>query len=285
MEKSTLKSTRRTLHRHGCLPFICFAIASVFLYLQFLYLPLRLFEPSQSQIALNEHRLKIFESGLQKCAQDRTQPFQYDVPPSPQRANPRWNPKSGQSKPVMIVNATLFDGTSFVKEPVNILFGNGVIMEITGAAEGIKDLPGDALILDAAGRYVSPGLVDMHSHHLSTAWPADIDATEDTNEINDETGPLTPMVRVLESMKAYDPATTLIASGGVTTSLILPGSANIMGGEAYPVKNKLRSGPDGEEVVEELLLEYGLPQEVRRRYMKMAARADGQGDGVDGKAG
>ncbi|KAF5016171.1 hypothetical protein F66182_12233, partial [Fusarium sp. NRRL 66182] len=78
------------------------------------------------------------------------------------------------------------------------------------------------------------------------------------------------MVRSLDSLKPYDIATTIIASGGVTTSLILPGSANIMGGEAFPVKNLLRSGEHGEEVVEDLLLEHGIPKEDRRRYLKMA---------------
>lgn len=65
-------------------------------------------------------------------------------------------------------------------------------------------------------------------------------------------------------------ATEIIASGGVTTSLILPGSANIMGGEAVLVKNALKSGENAEFVVEEILLEHGIPVEERRRYMKMA---------------
>ena len=109
----------------------------------------------------------------------------------------------------------------------------------------------------------------MHSHHLAYNWPI-LSVSADENEINPETGPLTPMVRSLDSLKPYDIATTIIASGGVTTSLILPGSANIMGGEAFPVKNLLRSGEHGEEVVEDLLLEHGIPKEDRRRYLKMA---------------
>lgn len=74
----------------------------------------------------------------------------------------------------------------------------------------------------------------------------------------------------VDSLKAYDPATAIIASGGVTTSLILPGSANIMGGEAVVVKNMLNSGKDSEIVVEDMLLEHGIPKYERRRYMKMA---------------
>lgn len=47
--------------------------------------------------------------------------------------------------------------------------------------------------------------------------------------MSDDFGALTPFVRVIDSMKAYDPGAEIIASGGITTSLILPGSANTMG--------------------------------------------------------
>ncbi|EON98044.1 putative carbohydrate esterase family 9 protein [Phaeoacremonium minimum UCRPA7] len=83
-------------------------------------------------------------------------------------------------------------------------------------------------------------------------------------------GPLTPFVRAIDGMKAYDPGAKYIAAGGVTSSLIIPGSANIMGGEGTPVKNIPRSGPHHEYVVEDLLLEHGVPLEERLRYMKMA---------------
>lgn len=83
-------------------------------------------------------------------------------------------------------------------------------------------------------------------------------------------GPLTPFVRVAESLKAYDPAVKVIASGGVTTSLLIPGSANIMGGEGTVVKNVRRAGELGEYVVEEMLLEHGVDVKDRHRYMKFA---------------
>ena len=107
-------------------------------------------------------------------------------------------------------------------------------------------------------------------------WPL-LSSTDDTNEMNPAFGPLTPFVRIIDSLKAYDYATTVIASGGVTTSLILPGSANIMGGEAVVVKNVLKSGDNEEFVVEELLLEHGEPVEHRRRYMKMACGENPRG--------
>jgi hypothetical protein len=85
------------------------------------------------------------------------------------------------------------------------------------------------------------------------AWPY-LPATDDVNETNDATGPLTPMMRILDTLKSYDPAAAIIASGGVTSSLILPGQANIIAGERAVVKNALKSGAHGEEVVDELFL-------------------------------
>lgn len=89
-------------------------------------------------------------------------------------------------------------------------------------------------------------------------------------EVHPLFGPLTPFLKIIESLKAYDPATRIIASGGITSSLIIPGSANIMGGEGTVVKNILKSGELGEYVVEEMLLEHGVDVKDRRRYMKLA---------------
>lgn len=83
-------------------------------------------------------------------------------------------------------------------------------------------------------------------------------------------GTLTPFLRIIDSMKAYDKSTEVIASGGITTSLILPGSANTMGGEGTVINNVLKSGDSGEYVVEEMLLERDVPMEDRHRYMKFA---------------
>lgn len=57
--------------------------------------------------------------------------------------------------------------------------------------------------VDLQGKYVTPGLVDMHSHHLAGTWPGFPDV-DDFNEMHPDTGPLTPFVRVLDALKAYD---------------------------------------------------------------------------------
>lgn len=235
--------------------------------IQFIILPRYVYQLSPSEIRLAQFQLDALDEGLRKCQADRTPPIQYPVTTASSRSNSRWNPNTGQNETIILRNATLFDGEKIFANAVDIVFKKGLIESVSDAGQSIL-IPG-AKVLDLDGKYVTPGLVDMHSHHLSDSWPA-LSSTRDNNEINPAFGPLTPFVRIVDSLKAYDYATTVIASGGVTTSLILPGSANIMGGEAVIVKNVLKSGDNEEFVVEELLLEHGEPMENRRRYMKMA---------------
>ncbi|KAK0112059.1 hypothetical protein ONS96_001319 [Cadophora gregata f. sp. sojae] len=235
--------------------------------IQFIILPKYVYQLSPSELRLTQFQLDALDEGLRKCQADRAPPIQYPVTTAGSRSNARWNPSTGQNETVILRNATLFDGDKIFGNAVDIVFKKGIIESVSDAGQSILIPGAKAFGLD--GKYVTPGLVDMHSHHLSNSWPL-LSSTSDTNEMNPATGPLTPFVRIVDSLKAYDIATTIIASGGITTSLILPGSANIMGGEAVVVKNVLKSGDNEEFVVEELLLEHGEAVENRRRYMKMA---------------
>jgi hypothetical protein len=242
------------------LPLSLVSAITIILAFQFLLLPRYVYRDSPNAVILSQFHLDRLDAGLQKCAEYNTAPIQYPIPTST-RLNPRWNPKTGQNETVVLRNVTLFNGEVILKGSYDV--------EFTVSTSGTFTASSDARIWDLEGKYVTPGLVDMHSHHLAGSWPM-LKGTDDVNEVSDDFGSLTPFVRSIDAMKSYDEATTIIASGGVTTSLILPGSANIMGGEAYLVKNFLRSGPEGEQVVEEILLEHGIPKEERRRYMKMA---------------
>ncbi|KAF9872160.1 hypothetical protein CkaCkLH20_10497 [Colletotrichum karsti] len=150
---------------------------------------------------------------------------------------------------------------------VDIVFENGIIRSVT-KHESNTELPRDIVSYNVNGRFVTPGLVDIHSHHLELPFSS-VSATQDVNE-KPGLGPITPFVRAIDGFKPYDPAIKIIASGGVTSSLNLPGSGNIIGGQGYLVKNLPFPGENGEPVVEELLLEHGIPEEKRQRYLKMA---------------
>ncbi|KAG4443289.1 hypothetical protein IFR05_001233 [Cadophora sp. M221] len=266
LESNSSPSSSRRQYRPK-LPVSIITAVVFILGIQFVILPRYVYQLSPSEIKLTQFQLDALDEGLRKCQADRTPPIEYPVTTASSRTNARWNPSSGQNETVILRNATLFDGEKIFENTVDIVFKKGIIESVSDAGQSIV-IPG-AKVFDLEGKYVTPGLVDMHSHHLSDSWPM-LASTDDTNEMNPAFGPLTPFVRIVDSLKAYDYATTIIASGGVTTSLILPGSANIMGGEAVVVKNVLKSGDNGEFVVEELLLEHGEPLEYRRRYMKMA---------------
>ncbi|KAK2012966.1 hypothetical protein LZ32DRAFT_531263 [Colletotrichum eremochloae] len=219
-----------------------------------------------AQHASSSARLTRFEEAVKHCAALKT--FPESPKPESRKANPRWNSARGQDRPVVLRNMTLFDGESIAPEPMDIRFEKGLVTELATTASKAISSDG-ATEHDLHGRFVTPGLVDMHSHHLTSLWPS-LPITQDENEINKAYGPLTPFMRILDSMKAYDGATRIIMSGGITSSLILPGSGNIMGGEGTVVKNVLKAGELGEYVVEELLLEHNIPVEERHRYMKLA---------------
>ncbi|KAL5335467.1 hypothetical protein BJX70DRAFT_401562 [Aspergillus crustosus] len=166
-------------------------------------------------------------------------------------------------------NASLFDGESSIPEFVDIVFLAGVIQSVVPSGSlNESSIPQGARVLNVSGKHVTPGLVDMHSHHLLIPFPA-LAATSYVNE-RPLLGSTTPFVRAIDGFTPADPSTKYIASGGITSSLIPPGSANIIGGEAYPVKNLPFSGPNGEPVIEELRLQHEIPEGDRQRYLKMA---------------
>jgi hypothetical protein len=265
-------STRSSIqHGHRYRPKAPISVITIILLilgLQFIVLPRSIYRISPSEAKLSQYHLHRLDDLLQKCAEINTPPVRYPVTSAGSRTNSRWNAVTGQNTTVVLASVALFDGEKVLNGRFDIVFKEGIVesVELTGKSSTFER---DAEVFNLDGRFVTPGLVDLHSHHLSMSWPL-LSATDDTNEINPETGPLTPQVRIIDSIKAYDVATNIIASGGVTTSLILPGSANIMGGEAVLVKNALRSGENSEEVVEEILLEHGIPISQRRRFMKMA---------------
>lgn len=118
---------------------------------------------------------------------------------------------------------------------------DGVLVVRAGkiAAVGARDatpVPEGIPVVDGRGRTLMPGIVDPHSHMGVYAWPA-VEANSDGNEATD---PVRPEVRAIDSVNAEDPAFALARAGGVTTVMVLPGSANLVGGQAAVLK--LRDG-------------------------------------------
>src|SRR5947209_9734637 len=115
------------------------------------------------------------------------------------------------------------------------LIRNGAILLQNGkiAAVGATvDAPADALVIDGAGKYVTPGIVDDHSHLGVYAAPGG-NALSDGNEA---TNPATPQVWAEHSVWPQDPQFPRNLAGGVTTLQVLPGSANLIGGRSVVLK-------------------------------------------------
>ncbi len=129
---------------------------------------------------------------------------------------------------LLIRGGTLFTITHGTIENGDLLIKDGRIAAVGRSL----DAPRDAQVIDAAGRYVMPGIIDTHSHMGVYPWP-EVDANSDGNELTD---PVTPFVRAVDSVWAEDPEFALARAGGVTTVQILPGSGNLIGGESVTVK-------------------------------------------------
>jgi imidazolonepropionase-like amidohydrolase len=92
--------------------------------------------------------------------------------------------------------------------------------------------PSDALVIDATGKFVTPGIIDVHSHLGVYAAPG-TDALSDGNEATD---PVTANVWAEHSVWPQDPQFPRDLAGGVTTLQVLPGSANLFGGRSVVLK-------------------------------------------------
>ncbi|MBI1366193.1 MAG: amidohydrolase family protein [Alphaproteobacteria bacterium] len=135
------------------------------------------------------------------------------------------------SKPTLIVGATILTGTGARIENGAILMQDGKIAAV-GAAGDVK-APEGAVRIDAEGKFVTPGIIDIHSH-LGVYPSPGVDSTADGNEM---TNPNTANVWAEHSVWPQDPGFTRALAGGVTTLQILPGSANLFGGRSAIVKN------------------------------------------------
>ena len=109
----------------------------------------------------------------------------------------------------------------------NITNGSVYIKDgkITAVGETVN-APTGATVIDAAGKYLTPGIVDSHSHI----------ALDD--DVNEATSPITPHMMMKDAFDYQDKAIYRALAGGVTTSLLLHGSANMIGGQAVVIKHK-----------------------------------------------
>ncbi|WP_448376041.1 amidohydrolase [Fervidobacterium sp.] len=105
--------------------------------------------------------------------------------------------------------------------------------KISQVAEKIEYEGTDVEIINADGKYVLPGFIDAHSH--IGLFEEGIGFMQDGNEMTD---PVTPEVRAIDAFNPYDVAIKHALNGGFTTVMIVPGSANVIGGQGAILKFK-----------------------------------------------
>lgn len=162
----------------------------------------------------------------------------------------------------LIRGGTVFDGTGAELANTDVLMRDGRI-----AAVGANlTAPEGAVIIDASGRFVTPGIIDAHSH-LGVYPSPGIAATSDGNEL---TQPNTAEVWAEHSVWPQDPGFERAVAGGITTLHVLPGSGNLFGGRGVTLRAVL-----GARTVQDMKFP-GAPQSLKMACGENPARVYGE---------
>ena len=135
---------------------------------------------------------------------------------------------SAPQNEVVIKNAVVMTVTHGNVKNANVYVKDGKIAAVGESVEA----PASATVIDAAGKYLTPGIIDSHSHLALD------------NDVNEATSPITPQMMMEDAFDYQDKAIYRALAGGVTTSLLLHGSANMIGGQAVVIKHKYGAGRD-----------------------------------------
>ena len=141
---------------------------------------------------------------------------------------------------VVIRGGTLLTVTHGRIENGSVYIHNGKIAAVGRNVQA----PAGAKVIDATGKWVMPGIIDSHSHIALDS------------DVNEATSPVTPQMMMKDAFDYNDKAIYRALAGGVTTSLLLHGSANMIGGQAIVIKHKYGMGKDD-------MLFPGAPQSIK----------------------
>ncbi|KIY53424.1 hypothetical protein FISHEDRAFT_33245 [Fistulina hepatica ATCC 64428] len=168
--------------------------------------------------------------------------------------------------PVLIKNATIWTGRhngTEILTSTDIFLNHGIIRALGNANGSITDSE-SLQIINASGAWLTPGLVDLHSHLGVGPLPLLSGAID----VVSFKGLAMPWLRSVDGINTHDDTYALSISGGVTSANILPGSADAIGGQAFTIKLR----PTVEKSTSAMLLEspFELTQRPRWRHIKHA---------------
>ncbi len=127
------------------------------------------------------------------------------------------------------VGAKIFTGERWLKDGA-LIVEEGKIAKVLMR----KRIPRGAVVINLDGMYVTPGLVDAHSH----IGMVEKGAGKDYADLNESSNPITPDVRAIDAFYPDDPAIEEARKSGITTVYITPGSSNPIAGLGSIVKLK-----------------------------------------------
>jgi imidazolonepropionase-like amidohydrolase len=133
-----------------------------------------------------------------------------------------------EHSPVLIRNATILTAAGPQLTNASILLADGKVVAV---GRDTAPPPG-ATVVDGTGKFVTPGLIDTHSHIGVYAAPG----TRSQSDGNESTDPVTAQVWAEHSFWPQDPQIPLAVAGGVTVIQALPGSANLIGGRSVTLR-------------------------------------------------
>ncbi|MCF0150408.1 MAG: amidohydrolase [Firmicutes bacterium] len=125
------------------------------------------------------------------------------------------------------------------------------------------DIPKDAKVINAKGKWVTPGLIDAHTHISNFNDMRDRNSQIDGNEISD---PITPHVRAIDALYPFENGIKLAREAGFTTCCMLPGSANLIGGIGNSFKLKKAQFIGDMVLPGTEVMKFALGENPRNRY-------------------
>jgi imidazolonepropionase-like amidohydrolase len=131
------------------------------------------------------------------------------------------------STPTLIRGGTVLDGDGGEFANTDVLMRDGRIVAVGQGLAGEG-----ATVIDASGRFVTPGIIDAHSH-LGVYPSPGLSVAADGNEATQAN---TAEVWAEHSVWPQDPGFGRAVAGGITTLHILPGSANLFGGRGVTLR-------------------------------------------------
>lgn len=127
------------------------------------------------------------------------------------------------AKILTVTNGVLENGTVLIDDGKIIAVGTDVVV------------PENAEVIDAAGKWVTPGLIDAHSHMAVKGEPIWAGAVSD---ITETTSPITPGVRAKDGVNPHDWSVPMVRAAGFSTVCVMPGSGNLISGQTVVFKLK-----------------------------------------------